>query len=104
MVNNILSLFTTAVTAVGSWFTRILEATGMKTVYIVYVFIFLSISILLMPVIGGRLVPGAPFIEGMKSDRARRRARDQGSFGNSARNRAGAARMRQNGFKRGGDL
>lgn len=76
----------------------------MKTIYIVYVFIFLSISILLMPVIGGRLVPGAPFIEGMKSDRARRRSSDQGSFGNSARNRAGAARMRQNGFKRGGDL
>lgn len=104
MVSDILNLFTEAVTACGSWFTRILDSTGMDSVYIVYVFIFLSISILLLPVIGGRLTAGAPFIEGVKSDRARRSSRDQGSFGNSARNRAGAARMRQNGFKRGGDL
>lgn len=72
MVSDILNLFTTAVTACGSWFTRILDSTGMDSVYIVYVFIFLSISILLLPVIGGRLTPGAPFINAAKSDQAQR--------------------------------
>lgn len=90
MVNDIMAMFTTAVTAVGSWFTRILEATGMKTIYIVYVFIFLSISILLMPVIGGRLVPGAPFIDHLKSDRAKR-GRSSSSSSSGSNSSGGAS-------------
>lgn len=57
MVSDILSLFDAAVVAVGSWFTQILEATGMESVYLTYTFVFLCVSILLMPIIGGRINP-----------------------------------------------
>ena len=55
MVNNILSLFVTAVRAVGVWFTTILETTGMEDVYIVLMFVFMMTSIILIPILGGRL-------------------------------------------------
>lgn len=72
MAEEILDLLTTAIVNVGSWFTQILEVTGMKTVYLVYVFIFLSVSILLMPVIGGRISLTSADAVIRKSDRVRR--------------------------------
>lgn len=99
MVDDVLSLFDTAVTAVGSWFTDIFEATGMTGVYLSYVFVFLCVSILLMPIIGGRISPPVS----ASSDSANKKI-SQGRFGDRAADRAGSRNMRAHGFRRAGDL
>lgn len=55
MVNSILQMFVLAAQNVGVWFTTILEATGMEDVYIVFMFVFMITSIIIIPIIGGRL-------------------------------------------------
>lgn len=69
MVQDILDLFVSSVYAVGNWFTSIMAATGMESVYLVYLFVFFSVSILIIPVIAGRI--RSPFTRG--SDQARKR-------------------------------
>ena len=72
MAHDIMDLFSSVAVNVGSWFTNVMEATGMDDVYLAYVFIFLCVSILIMPVVGGR-IPFGPMNSSLGSDTARRK-------------------------------
>lgn len=52
MASSILNLLNSAVTAVGSWFMAIFNATGMEFVYVANFVVVLSVGILLGPILG----------------------------------------------------
>lgn len=52
MIGQVLSLMNTAVTAVVSWFSQIMQNTGTGTLYIAIMSVVLSVGILLRPLLG----------------------------------------------------
>lgn len=52
MVDQILDLFVTSIDAVISWWSSVINSTGMSGLYIVIMSVVLSIGILIRPVLG----------------------------------------------------
>lgn len=52
MIQQVLNLFQSAVSAVSSWFGQIMDATGAGTLYIAMMSVVLSVGLLLAPILG----------------------------------------------------
>ena len=51
----IVSFFQTAFISCSEWFTLLLDKSGMKLMYLAFVFLVLAIRLLLSPVLGGSM-------------------------------------------------
>lgn len=58
-MQDIVYLFETVFLNCSSWFTRLLNASGMKSMFLAFVFLVLAVRILLYPVLGSGLSIGS---------------------------------------------
>lgn len=58
-MQQIVALFETAFVNCSEWFTLLLDRSGMKFMYLAFVFMVLAIRLLLAPVLGGKMSSGS---------------------------------------------